>query len=170
MRKLCVAGSIMALCLLSVANLLLSDSVSASEVTMPFFLVDRGNANPVPIDACTLRNHETYTGSALPIGPFTGTEDETVRFTSCSPPSPPGSSIEVSGKFKFLTTNDDEIDGELWTTGTLDHVNGVFVQGGYRFLSGTGRCTNIKGSGIVVAQGAPGPPCEFIGTFIGTIS
>jgi hypothetical protein len=170
MRKLCVVGSVMASCLFAGGSLLLSDSVNASEVAMPFYSVGHGNANPVPVDECTLKNHETYTGFALPIGAFTGTEDETVRFLSCSPPSPHGPAFEVSGKFKIVTANKDEIDGELQTTGTLDPVNGVFFQGEYRFVSGTGQFTNIKGSGMVIGHGAPGPPFEFVGTFIGTIS
>ena len=67
-------------------------------LTSPFLLVDHGNANLVSIDACTLGNDETYPGFALPIGAFTGTEDETVLFLSCSPPSAHGPAIEVPGK------------------------------------------------------------------------
>ena len=65
MRKLCVVVSIMASCLFTGGSLLLGGSVNASEVTLPFFAVDHGNANPVPIDACTLANHETASGYAL---------------------------------------------------------------------------------------------------------
>jgi len=115
----------------------------------------------------TFQNHETYTGYALAIGAYTGSDDETVRFLSCSPPGP---SIEVSGKFKLLTANGDEIDGEYVTTGTLDPVNGVSVQGGFRFLSGTGRFTHVRGSGVVEAHGVPSAPYEFVGTFTGIIS
>jgi hypothetical protein len=168
MHKLSIASLTTALCLLAGSSL--SNTANASEVTSQFFSVSHGNANPVPIDACNFKNHETYTGFALPIGAFTGTEDETVRFLSCSPPSSPGPAIEVSGKFKLVTANGDEIEGELQTTGTLDSVNGVSVQGGYRFLSGTGQFSNIKGSGIVIAHGAPSKPYEFVGTFIGTIT
>jgi hypothetical protein len=64
-----------------------STTAIASKVTAPFYAVDFGNANPVPARPCTLKNHETYTGFALPIGAFSGTEDETVEFLSCSPPS-----------------------------------------------------------------------------------
>src|SRR5271157_172809 len=67
-------------------------------LTSPFLLVDHGNANLVSIDACTLGNDETYPGFALPIGAFTGTEDETVLFLSCSPSSPHGPAIEDPGK------------------------------------------------------------------------
>jgi hypothetical protein len=170
MRKLWIAGSIMASCLLAGGSLLLTDSVNASEVTSPFFSVSHGNANPVPIDPCTLKNHETAMGFALPIGAFTSTADEIVRLLSCSPPSPPGPAIEVSSKFKMVTANGDEIYGELQTTGTFDPVNGVSVQGSYRFLSGTGQFTHLKGSEIVLAHGAPSPGTDFVGTFIGTIS
>jgi hypothetical protein len=83
---------------------------------------------------------------------------------------PLGSAIEVSGKLKFVTVDGDEIDGEYQTTGTFDRVNGVSVQGGFRFLSGTGQFTNVKGSGIIIAHGAPSPPFEFVGALIGTIS
>jgi len=118
-----------------------------------------------------LANHETYTGFALPIGAFSGTEDETILFLSCPPNSPPGPSIEVSSKFKWVvTTTGDEIDGELQTTGTLDPVNGAIVQGSFRFLSGTGQFRHVKGSGIVLAHGTPTTGNNLVGTFIGTIT
>src|SRR5215470_17792520 len=104
MYKLSIARLITALCLFAV-SLPLSIAANASEVTAPFFLADFGNANPVPIGPCTLKNHETTRGYALPIGAFTLSEDETARFLSCSPPSPHGPAIEVKGKFEILTTN-----------------------------------------------------------------
>jgi hypothetical protein len=172
MRKLCVVGSIMASCLFAGGSLLLSDSVNASEVTMPFYLVDFGHANPVPVpdNPCELSNTEMTSGFALPIGAFTLHEQEIVRFLSCSPPSPPGSSIEVSGKFQIFPSSGNEIDGELHTTGTFDSVNGVIVQGSFRFVSGTGQFANVKGSGIILAHGAPPPATDLVGAFIGTIS
>jgi hypothetical protein len=169
MHKLSIASLITALCLFA-NGLPFSNTANASEVTSPFFAVDHGNANPVSINECTLQNHETYTGYALPIGAFTATDEEIVQFVSCSPPSSPGSAIEVTGSFKLLTTDGDEIDGEYVTTGTLDPVNGVSVQGGFRFISGTGRFTHVRGSGVVVAHGAPSPPFDFVGTFTGIIS
>ena len=149
-----------------VSVLALSNTTNASEVTAPFYSVSFGSANPVQIDSCTLTNHEIYTGVALPIGAFSGTEDETIQFISCSPPSPPGPSIVVSGKFTWMV-NGDEIDGELQTTGTLDPVNGAIFQGSFRFLSGTGKFEHVKGSGTLQGHGTT---TGFVAMFIGTIT
>jgi hypothetical protein len=64
MYRRSVASLITALCLFT-DGFPLSNTANASEVTLPFFAVDHGNANPVPIDACTLANHETASGYAL---------------------------------------------------------------------------------------------------------
>ena len=136
---------------------------------MPFFAVIDGNANPAPIDPCTLANHETGSGRAIYLGVITWLSDETVQFLSCSPPAAPGPAIAVSGHFKIVAANGDEIDGEYETTGTFDTVNGISVQGGYTFLSGTGRFTNVRGSGVIVAHGIASPPFDFVGALDGTI-
>jgi hypothetical protein len=157
-------------CAVLVGVLALSNTANVSKVTVPFYAVVFGHANPVPVGTCMLANHETYTWFALPIGAFSGTEDETILFLSCPPSSPPGPSSEVSGKFKWVVTTrgDDEIDGELQTTGTLDPVNGAIVQGSFRFLSGTGQFRHVKGSGIVLAHGTSATGNNLVGTFIGT--
>ena len=153
-------------CAVFVSVLTLSNTANASKVTAPFYSVSSGSANPVPIGPCTLTNHEIYTGVALPIGAFSGTEDETIQFISCSPPSPPGPSIVVSGKFTWMV-NGDEIDGELQTTGTLDPVNGAIFQGSFRFLSGTGQFKHVKGNGTLQGHGTT---TGFVAMFIGTIT
>ena len=153
-------------CAVFVSVLTLSNTANASKVTAPFYSVSSGSANAVPIGPCTLTNHEIYTGVALPIGAFSGTEDETIQFISCSPPSPPGPSIVVSGKFTWMV-NGDEIDGELQTTGTLDPVNGAIFQGSFRFLSGTGKFEHVKGSGTLQGHGTT---TGFVAMFIGTIT
>jgi hypothetical protein len=107
-------------------------------------------------------------GRAVHLGVITWFSDETVQFLSCSPPSTPGPAIAVSGHFKILAANGDEIDGEYQTTG-FDTVNGVSVHGGYTFVSGTGRFTNVTGSGVIVAHGVANPPFDFVGSLDGTI-
>ena len=121
MHKLSIASLITALGLFAV-GLPLSNKANASEVTLPFFAVDFGNAHPFTIDACTLGNHATTSGYALPIGAFTETGDLIARFVSCSPSSPPGAAFELTGKFKILAANGEEVDGEVHTTGTFDPV------------------------------------------------
>jgi hypothetical protein len=157
-------------CAVLVSVLALGNTANASEVTAPFYSVAFGNANPMPTGPCTLTNHETFTGFALPTGAFSGTEDETIEFLSCSPPSPPGPSIVVSGKFTWIMANGDEIDGELQTTGTLDPVNGAIFQGSFRFLSGTGQFKHVKGSGILQGHGTATATSQFVAAFIGTIT
>ena len=76
-------------CAVFVSVLTLSNTANASKVTAPFYSVSSGSANPVPIGPCTLTNHEIYTGVALPIGAFSGTEDETIEFLSVRPRRPP---------------------------------------------------------------------------------
>ena len=166
MHKSPIAGLLTAFCLFA-SGLPLSNAAKASEVTLPFYSVGYGKANPVPLDACTTGNHETATGYALPIGAFTQTDDEIGRSMSCSSP---GSAIVVSGKFKLVAANGDEINGEYLATGTVDLVNGVSVQGGYKFLSGTGRFSQVKGGGVLVSHSSATPPYDFIGTFTGVIS
>jgi hypothetical protein len=107
------------------------------------------------------------------VGPRTGVirwlSDETVQFLSCSPPAAPGAAIAVSGHFKIVAANGDEIDSEYETTGTFDTVNGISVQGGYTFVSGTGRFSNVTGNGVIVAHGIASPPFDFVGALDGTI-
>src|SRR5712691_2116804 len=100
----------------------INGTIGASAVALPFHAVIDGNANPFPIDPCTLGNHETGSGRAVHLGVITWFSDETVQFLSCSPPSTPGPAIAVSGHFKILAANGDEIDGEYQTTG-FDTVN-----------------------------------------------
>ena len=84
--------------------------------------------------------------------------------------APPGTAIASTGNFKIVAANGDEIDGELQATGTLDPINGVNVQGLYKFLTGTGRFSNVAGSGVLAAHGPPtGPPFDFVGSMDGTI-
>jgi len=147
----------------------ISSSGNPHEAARPFHAVIHGNANPFPIDPCTLGNHETGSGHALHLGAITWTSDETVKFLSCSPPSPPGSAIAVSGTFTITAANGDEIKGEYQTTGTLDPVNGVSVLGAYTLVSGTGRFANVTGSGVIAAHGAGAPPFEFVSSMNGII-
>ncbi len=144
-------------------------SVNASAVARPFDAIIQGNANPFPIDPCTLGNHETGSGRAVHLGVITWASDETARFLSCSPPSPPGPAIAVSGQFKIVAANGDEIHGQYQTTGTFDPVNGVSVHGGYTFVSGTGRFSNVTGAGVIAAYGAVSPPFDFVGSLDGTV-
>jgi hypothetical protein len=140
---------------------------SAAE-ELPFHAVWQGNANPFPIDQCTLGNHETGSGLALHLGQWTWSDSETVHFVGCPPP-PPGSAIADSGQFTITAANGDQITGTFETTGTLDPVLGVSVQGGYTFVSGTGRFVNVSGSGLIQAHGAGAPPFEFVASMDGTI-
>jgi hypothetical protein len=146
-----------------------NSSVNGSPEGLPFHAVIDGNANPVPIDPCTLENHETGSGHALHLGVIIWSSDETVQFLSCSPPSPPGPAIAVSGKFTILAASGDEIFGKYQTKGTLDTVNGVSVHGEYSFVSGTGRFSNVTGSGVIAANGIGSPPFDFIASLDGTI-
>jgi hypothetical protein len=166
MRKFWIAYFIMALCLFARGGTPVNSSVNASAASLPFHAVIDGNANPFPIGQCTLGNHETGTGRAVHLGVITWSSDEIAQFVNCPPP---GSAIAVSGQFKIMAANGDEIDGEYQTTGTFDPVNGVSVQGGYTFVSGTGRFTNVTGSGVIAAQGATSPPFDFVGSLDGTI-
>ena len=142
-------------------------AVNASAVARPFHAIIQGNANPFPIDQCTLGNHETGAGRAVRLGVITWTSDETARFLSCPPPGP---AIAVSGQFKIVAANGDEIYGRYDTTGTFDPVNGVSVHGGYIFVSGTGRFSNVAGTGVIAAHGAGSPPFDFVGSLDGAIN
>ena len=158
-------------CTLAIAmGTLINSPVSAAAVALPFHGVIHGNAHPFPINQCTLGNHETGSGRALHLGVITWSSDEVVQFLSCSPPSPPGPAIAVSGKFTIVAANGDEIHGEYQTTGTFDPINGVSPRGGYTISSGTGRFTNVTGSGVIAANGAAAPPFEFVGSLDGTIN
>lgn len=165
---------ILLMVVLSVLGVALSalkaSSVNAAAVALPFHAVIHGNANPFPINQCTLGNHETGSGRALHLGVITWSSDEVVQFLSCSPPSPPGPAIGVSGHFTIVAANGDEIHGEYQTTGTFYPVTGVSVSGGYNLVSGAGRFSNVTGNGIVVAHGAAGPPFDFVGSLDGTIN
>src|SRR5260370_41420820 len=155
-------------CLLGIVlSVRISIPVKAASVAVPFHAVIHGNAHPFPINACTLGNHETGSGHALHVGEFTWTSDETVPFLSCPPPT---TAIAVSGHFTIVAANGDELPGEYQTTGTFDPVNGVSVRGGYSFVSGTGRFSNVVGSGAIAATGAAGPPFDFVGSMDGTIN
>lgn len=145
-------------------------SANASAVALPFHAVLEAQASPVPIGPCTLANHEIGSGHALHLGTVTWFSDETAQFDSCSPSGPTSPAITVSGKFKLVAANGDEIDGKYITHGTLDSVNGVSVSGGYTFVSGTGRFSNVTGGGTIAAQGASSPPFDSVGTLDGTIS
>jgi len=134
---------------------------------LPFHAAFQGNFDPSPIDQCTLANHETGSGVALHLGTWTWSDDETVRFLSCPPP---GTAIAVSGHFKMLAANGDEIQGTVETTGTFDPVAGISVQGGYTFVSGTGRFAHVSGTGVIAAHGSATPPFDFLTTMDGTIS
>jgi hypothetical protein len=136
-------------------------------VLLPFHSVIQGIANVTPTGPCTLANSETGSGNAIHLGLITWSDTETVQFLSCPPP---GSAIAVTGNFKIVAANGDEIDGTFETTGTLDSINGVDVQGPYKFLSGTGRFSNVTGSGVIAAHGPPGPPFDFVGSLDGVIS
>ena len=146
---------------------LISSPVNAASGPLPFHAVLQGNANPFPIDPCTLGNHETASGTALHLGKFTWTSDEVAQFLSCPPPGP---AIAVTGHFTIVAANGDEIHGTYQTSGTFDPVNGVSVSGGYSLVSGTGRFSNVTGSGIIKAQGAATPPFDVVGSLDGTIS
>jgi hypothetical protein len=170
MSKIVVLAGIVPTALGITFSIPMNSSAETLPVLLPFHAVIQGNANPFPIDACTLGNHETGSGRALHFGKITWSSDETAHFLSCSPPSPPGPAIAVFGKFKILAANGDEIDCEYQTTGTFDPVNGVSVQGGYTLISGTGRFTNVTGGGAIAAEGAASPPFEFVASLNGTIS
>jgi hypothetical protein len=131
-----------------------------------FHAVIQGIANPTFTGPCTFTNRETGSGHAIHLGIITWSDEETVQFLSCPPP---GSAIAVTGNFKILAANGDEIDGEFQTTGTLDPINGVNVQGPYKFLSGTGRFSNVTGSGVIAAHATAGSP-DFVASMDGAIS
>jgi hypothetical protein len=143
-----------------------ADGVS-SAVALPFHAAFQGQANPFQIDECTLGNRETGSGLALHLGKWTWSDTETVHFLSCPPP---GSAIAVSGQFAIVAANGDKIDGTFETTGTFDPINGVSAQGGYTFVSGTGRFSDITGTGVITAHGAATPPFDFVASLDGTIS
>jgi hypothetical protein len=101
------------------------------------------------------------------LGKIIWSSDETAQFLSCPPP---GAAIAVSGQFKIVAANGDEISGSYRTTGTFDPINGVSAQGAYSFVSGTGRFINVTGSGVIAAHGAANPPFDFVASLDGTIS
>src|SRR5215471_526512 len=143
--------------------------VHAAAVPLPFHAVISGNANPNFLDACTIANHETATGNALHLGKISWTSDETAGFVPCPPPAFPAV-IQVSGHFTITAANGDEIRGDYHTTGTFDPVAGVSVSGKYTFTSGTGRFSNVTGTGVITANGAAAPPFEVVGSLDGTIN
>lgn len=146
---------------------LISSSVNAASGPLPFHAVIEGNANPFPIGPCTLGNHETALGTAVHLGKIAWTSDEVAQFLSCPPPGP---AIAVVGHFKIVAANGDEIHGTYQTSGTFDPINGISVSGPYTLVSGTGRFSNITGSGIIRAQGATTPPFDAVGSLDGTIN
>jgi len=125
-------------------NSTVNSSPAAAGEKLPFHATLQGKANPVPTGECTLANTETGSGVALHLGKWTWSDQESVQFLSCPPP---GSAIAVTGQFVMVAANGDEIDGTFETSGTFDPVNGVSVQGGYTFVSGTGPrfgCTALR--------------------------
>jgi hypothetical protein len=64
MRKIWIILLLMAACLVTQAGV--NNSLNGSAARLPFFAVIDGNANPAPIDPCTLANHETGSGRAIP--------------------------------------------------------------------------------------------------------
>ena len=90
----------------------ISSPVNAASVLLPYHAVIQGNANPFPIDPCTLGNHETASGQALHLGKITWTSDEVAQFLSCPPPGP---AIAVTGHFTIVAANGDEIHGTYQT-------------------------------------------------------
>lgn len=159
-----------ALCILTVAlGTQISNPANAASVPRPFHAVIQGNANPTFTGPCTIDNHETGSGTALHLGAITWNSDETASFVPCPPPTFPAI-IEVSGHFTITAANGDEIHGEYHTTGTFDPASGVSVSGGYTLTSGTGRFSNVTGSGVITANGAATPPFETVGSLDGTIN
>jgi len=148
----------------------INGTIGASAAALPFHAVIHGDANPFPIDPCTLGNNETGSGRAVHLGVITWSSDETAQFLSCSPPTPPGPAIAVSGQFKIVAANGDEIHGQYQTSGTFDPVNGVSVHGGYTFVSGTGRFSNVTGTGVIAAHGAASTPFDFVASLDGNIN
>ena len=63
MRNIWITLLIMVPCLVAQAGV--NGSVNGSGVMLPFHAVIDGNANPFPIDQCTLGNHETGSGRAV---------------------------------------------------------------------------------------------------------
>ena len=145
----------------------ISSSAAVAGENLPFHAVLQGIVNPVPTGQCTLANTETGSGVALHLGKWTWSDQETVQFLSCPPP---GSAIAVTGQFVMVAANGDKIDGAFETTGTFDPVNGVSVQGGYAFVSGTGRFANVTGTGTIAAHGSAGTPSDFVASLDGVIS
>jgi hypothetical protein len=143
--------------------------VNAAAVARPFHAVIQGNANPSFIDPCTIQNHETASGTALHLGRITLISDEIAAFVPCPPPTLPAI-IEVTGHFTMTAANGDQIQGDYHTTGTFDPVAGVSVSGKYTFKSGTGRFSNVSGTGVITANGGAAPPFEVVGSFDGTIN
>jgi hypothetical protein len=142
-------------------------TANTSGVPLPFHSIIQGVAIPSFTGPCTFTNIQTGSGHAIHLGIITWSEQETVQFLSCPPP---GTAIASTGNFKIVAANGDEIDGELQATGTLDPINGVNVQGLCKFLTGTGRFSNVAGSGVLAAHGPPtGPPFDFVGSMDGTI-
>lgn len=165
------ALAVLALCTLIIAlGTKINTPVHAAAVSRPFHAVIQGNASPTPIDPCTLDNREAGSGTALHLGAIKWSDHEVAQFLSCSPPNPPGPAIGVSGQFTIVAADGDEIHGEFHTTGTFDPTNGVSVSGQYTLTSGTGRFSNVTGSGIIAANGGAAPPFEFVGSLNGMIN
>jgi hypothetical protein len=144
-----------------------NSSVAFGAGNLPFHATFQGEANPVPTGECTLANTETGSGVALHLGKWTWSDQESVQFLACPPP---GSAIAVMGQFLMVAANGDEIEGTFETTGTFDPVTGVSVQGGYIFVSGTGRFANVTGSGTIAAHGSATAPFDFVASLDGVIS
>jgi hypothetical protein len=171
MNGICFISRIAGALSVSTALLLSAGSGDAqglnSDIALPFHATLQGQFNPFPIDQCTLGNQETGSGLALHLGKWTWFDNETVHFLSCPPA---GSAILVAGQFTMTAANGDQIHGKVETTGTFDPTNGVAVQGVYTFVSGTGRFTNVAGSGVITVHGSASPPYDFVSSLDGTIS
>lgn len=157
-------------CFAAVLGLTLaSPELSAGEL-LPFHAVDRRQANPSFTGECTLVNNETGSGVALHLGEYTFADTETVQILNCPPPPTGTALIAVSGESRMVAANGDELHTTYQTTGTLDPVAGVHVQGTFTFVSGTGRFQNVSGGGVIAANGLSTPPFDFVGSLDGTIS
>lgn len=134
----------------------------------PFHAVINATATP-QFAGCSLTNDETGSGLAIHLGKITWTSHETGTVVPC-PPSSSTANVDITGEFTIGAANGDEIQGEYHTQVTLDLTTGdVSILGRYTFHSGSGRFSNVSGSGIIAGNGST-VAGEAAGTMDGSIN
>ncbi len=124
-----------------------------SAIMQPFHAVVQVTATPA-FDGCSFTNDEAGSGLAIHLGKMTWTSHEVGTLVVC-PPTSSNALVDITGEFTLGAANGDEIQGEYHTQVTLDLTSGdVSIYGKWKFNSGTGRFTNVTGSGVIAGNGS----------------